>query len=142
MNLQELQTIVQNRLPIKLFVINNGGYMSIHAAQSRYFGRFIGESKQSGVSCPDIGKIAAAYGIRHILISGSPEVDGLVENALSFDGPVICEVMSPANQLIAPTVAAERKPDGTMVSKSLDDMFPYLDRKIYQEETRFLRESD
>ncbi len=142
MNIQELQTIVQYSLPIKIFVINNDGYMSIRAAQSRYFGRFIGESKQSGLSCPDLKKIAGAYNVPYVLISKPSEVESSVQNALFSSGPVIVEVLSPRNQLIEPVVAAERKPDGTMVSKPLHDMFPYLDRKVVEEETRFLRESD
>jgi acetolactate synthase-1/2/3 large subunit len=142
MNIQELQTIVQYALPVKIFVINNDGYMSIRAAQSRYFGRFIGESRQSGLSCPDLRKIAQAYGIPYLLISKPSEVESAVQNALFSSGPLIVEVLSPRNQLIEPVVAAERKPDGTMVSKPLHDMFPYLDRKVVEEETRFLREPE
>ncbi len=135
MNIQELQTIVHNKLPIKVFILNNQGYVSIKSAQERYFGRLIGEGKETGVSCPDIIKIANAYGIKSLRISKTDELEYGIEQALKEDGPVICDVISSRNQEIRPLVMSEIRRDGTMVSKPLDDMYPFLDRKTYLEET-------
>lgn len=132
-NIQELQTVVHYKLPLKIFVLNNEGYLSIRTTQSRYFNdRFIGEGKRSGVSFPDTKKIARAYGIKFFRISDNKKLNRVLNELLTCDGPVICEVMTPQNQLIIPTLASEKKSDGTMVSKPLEDMFPFLDREEFK----------
>jgi acetolactate synthase-1/2/3 large subunit len=130
-NLQELQTIVHYGLPVKIFVINNKGYLSIRQTQARYFSsRFAGESAQSGVSFPDIGRISAAYGIKFVKLTCANLSEGLDE-VLKSKVPVICDVESLENQLIIPTNTAEIGPNGIMVSKPLEDMYPFLDRKEF-----------
>ena len=132
-NLQELQTVIEYNLPIKLFVLNNEGYESIRTSQKNYFEkRFLGEGNQSGLSFPDTEKIAKAYGIKFIRISEYGEVDGKIKDILSFNGPVICEVMVPSDQQIIPTVSSRVNPDGTMSSRPLEDMYPFLDRDEYR----------
>jgi acetolactate synthase-1/2/3 large subunit len=129
MNIQELQTIVHNKLPVKIFVWNNDGYLSIRATQSKFCeGRFIGTDKTSGVSFPDTRKIAKAYGIGYFKVSKSKELDKTLEDVLNYPGPVLCEVICLRDQEIVPTVASYKKADGTMVSKPLEDMYPFLDR--------------
>ncbi len=128
-NIQELQTIAHHSLPIKIFVLNNEGYLSIRFTQERYFaGRLIGEGPSSGVSFPDCRKIAKAYGLRFVRVRATPGLDAGLDTALSGDGPVLCEIMSPPGQLIIPTVASRKLPDGRMVSRPLEDMYPFLDR--------------
>lgn len=135
MNLQELQTIVYNKLPVKLFVWNNNGYLSIRATQSRFFeGRLIGTDKGSGVSFPDLKKIARAYGIKYYYVDKSRKLDRMIENVLKEKGPVICEVACPPDQEIMPSVSSVRKEDGSLVSKPLEDMYPFLDRKVFLSE--------
>lgn len=135
MNIQELQTIVHNRLPVKLFVWNNDGYLSIRASQSKFFeGRFIGTDSTSGVSFPDTGKIAAAYGIKFFRVNRSSELKLVLNEVLAYDGPAICEVMCIRDQEIVPSVSSWKKPDGTMVSRPLEDMYPFLDRDEFQQE--------
>lgn len=135
MNIQELQTIVHNRLPVKLFVWNNDGYLSIRASQAKFFeGRFIGTDSTSGVSFPDTGKIADAYGIKFFRVNTSRELGHVLKEVLDFDGPVICEVMCLRDQEIVPTVASYRKDDGTMVSRPIEDMYPFLDREEFRRE--------
>lgn len=132
LNIQELQSIIHYNLPIKIFVLNNDGYLSIRFTQSRYFdGRFIGESTSSGVSFPDTSKIAHAYGIKYLKTNNNQELNTILDNILKYEGPVICEIMTPKDQLIIPTVASEKRDDGTMVSKPLEDMYPFLDRKEF-----------
>lgn len=129
MNVQELQTVVYNELPVKLFVWNNDGYLSIRATQSKFFsGRLIGTDNTSGVSFPDLKKIAKAYGIKYYKISDSQEVEEVTGKVLRYPKAVICEVMCIRDQEIVPTVSSIRKDDGTMVSKPLEDMYPFLDR--------------
>ncbi len=133
-NIQELQSVVHYKLPIKIFVLNNGGYLSMRFTQNKYFGgRFMGEGPRSGISFPDTKKIAWAYGIPYVIIKNSQELPKKLEGVLKEDGPVVCEVMNPQNQLVIPTVASQRLPDGTMASRPLEDMFPFLPREEFLE---------
>jgi acetolactate synthase-1/2/3 large subunit len=132
-NIQELQSIVHYRLPIKIFILNNEGYLSIRVAQAKYFiDRFIGESPSSGVSFPDTKKIAKAYGIKFVHISDNKKLDKVLHDILGYDSPVICEIMAPVDQMIIPTMASEKKDDGTTVSKPMEDMYPFLDRQEFR----------
>lgn len=133
MNLQELQTIAHNHLAAKIIVFNNRGYLLIRATQHNFQeGRLMGEGSESGVSFPDLGKIAAAYGIHYIRIAHLDELDKKLDELIQYQGPVICEVMTPANQLLIPRVASRKMDDGKMVSMPYDDMFPFLSRDEYE----------
>lgn len=134
MNMQELQTIVHNKLPIKLIVLSNKGYLLIRHTQSNFMeGRLIGESAETGVSFPDMKKIAKAYGIDYIKISRLGELEMKLDQVKNFSGPLICEVMTPSNQLLIPRVASKKLEDGSMVSMPYDDMFPFLSREEYEQ---------
>ena len=127
MNLQELATIKHHHLPIKLFVINNNGYLLIrHTQKTHMEGRMIGESPASGLWCPDSIKIAGAYGIPAVRIASPEGIDDKIRQVLNTDGPVICDVLSPEWQMIVPRVASEKRPDGSMVSRPYEDLFPFL----------------
>lgn len=127
MNLQEFATVKHNNLPIKTFILNNNGYLLIRHTQHNFMeDRFIGESPESGVWCPDAMKIADAYGIKGVRIENADEVDSKIREVLEYDGPVICEIMTPEWQLLIPRVASEKLPDGTLKSRNYEDMFPYL----------------
>jgi len=128
LNLQELQTVAHHRLPIKLFVLNNGGYQSIRQTQLSYFGRLVGESAESGVSFPDMVRIGTAYGLRSVRIEGrdlAPQLDEI----LAEDGPTLCEVMLDPKQQFEPKLSSRQLADGKMVSSPLEDMFPFLPRE-------------
>ncbi|MDW2799629.1 thiamine pyrophosphate-binding protein [Clostridium boliviensis] len=128
MNLQELQTIIHHRLPIKIFVINNGGYHSIRQTQKNYFGEplvGIGEDSRD-LSFPDMEKLSAAYGYPYVCACHNGEIDQALLHTLSQDGPVICEVFVSRDQNFEPKSAAKRLPDGTMVSPPLEDLSPFL----------------
>jgi len=132
-NVQELQTIAQNNFPIKTVILNNNGYLLIRLTQNNFQeGRFIGVDKDSGVSCPDMEKISYAYGIKFIRILGLDDLDAKLTELIDYQGAVICEVMTPPNQLLMPRVAS-KKLDGRMVSMPYDDMFPFLPREEYLE---------
>lgn len=130
-NIQELQTIVHHRLPVKIFVINNEGYLSIRQTQERFFnGRLVGEGKSSGLSFPSLKKISSAYGITYFRADNS-SVEKVLTRIMKSNGPVICEVSALVDQQIIPTNTAQIRPDGTMVSKPLEDMYPFLDREEF-----------
>tara|TARA_Y100001949_G_scaffold110998_1_gene93902 strand:- start:1302 stop:3098 length:1797 start_codon:yes stop_codon:yes gene_type:complete len=132
-NLQELQTLIEYDLPVKLFVLNNDGYESIRVSQKNYFdNRLIGESNQSGVSFPDTLKIAKAYGIKAVRIRNYQELENKLDGILNFDKAVIVDVIIPRDQPIIPTVSSVVNPDGTMSSRPLEDMAPFLDREEYK----------
>jgi acetolactate synthase I/II/III large subunit len=132
MNIQELQTIVQNRLPIKLITISNNGYLLIRLTQMNFLeSRFIGIDKGTGLSIPDLQKIASAYGIKYMRIAANEELDAKLNELFDYPGAVLCEVMSPPDQLLMPRVASIKKDDGSMVSMPYDDMFPFLPREEY-----------
>ncbi len=135
MNIQELQTVIEYDLPIKLFVWNNDGYLSIRATQRKFFeGRFIGTDPTCGVSFPSIEKIAAAYGIQYERLDDSHSLEEGIKKVLTHPKAVLCEVICIRDQEIVPTVASVRKEDGTMVSRPLEDMYPFLDRTELKEE--------
>lgn len=128
MNLQELQTIIHHRMPIKIFLINNGGYHSIRQTQKNFFGEplvGIGEDSRD-LSFPDMEKLSAAYGYPYVCAHHNSQLGKAVETALSTEGPVICEVFVSWDQNFEPKSAAKRLPDGTMVSPPLEDMSPFL----------------
>ena len=128
-NIQELQTIVQYNLPIKLFVWNNNGYLSIRASQDRFFEwRYIWTDASNWVSFPSLEKIAYAYGIPYLKIETSQEVDMGIRKVLDHSGPMICEVMCLEKQEIIPSTSTFKKSDGTLASRPLEDMYPFLDR--------------
>lgn len=135
MNIQEIQTLVHYQLPIKLFVWNNNGYLSIRATQRKFFdGRFVGTDDGSGVSFPDLEKISRAYGIQYMRAENNNELDRVIQESIAFDGPVIVEVMCIPDQEIVPAASSLRKEDGTMVSKPLEDMYPFLSREEFNRE--------
>lgn len=129
LNIQELQTMIHYKLPIKLFVFNNQGYLSIKHTQMAYFdGNFVGCDSKSGLSCPDMIKIAKAYGIHTERIEKNQQLKQKFKKILSTDGPMLIEVILDPMQSFIPKVTSEKKPDGSMVSKPLEDMFPFLNR--------------
>jgi len=128
LNIQELQTVVHNRLPIKLFVLNNNGYLSIRLSQRNMFNRLTGEGPKSGVSFPDIVKLSEAYGIP-VFRFGYDDMEQNLADALSCPGPVICDVLLDPEQPFEPRITAKQLPDGRIVSSNLEEMFPFLDEK-------------
>lgn len=131
-NIQELQTILHYKLPIKLFILNNDGYLSIRASQKNYFKeRYIGEGPRSGVTMPDTLKICEAYGIPAARVNQISDLDSAIKTALDAPGPYVLDVITPPEQLIIPSVSSKVNPDGSMSSRPLEDMAPFLDRHEY-----------
>lgn len=131
MNLQELQTMATNRLPIKLFIINNEGYHQIRLTQSNIFHRsHVGIGPQSGdLSFPDYQKLADAFGLAFFRIADMEELESGLSEVLSQPGGCICEVVCDTKQVFEPKSATRKLPDGTLVSPPLEDLAPFLPRE-------------
>jgi acetolactate synthase I/II/III large subunit len=132
LNIQELETIRRLNLPVKLFVLNNDGYASIRTSQSRYFGRLAGADRTSGVTLPPLRGVVEAYGLRYARLDSDRDLASRVRELLDAPGPVVVEVISPPEEPRAPSLSSMRRPDGSMVSKPLEDLWPFLDRDEFR----------
>lgn len=133
MNLQELATVVYNKLKLKLIIINNNGYLSIRQTQKNLFKPpFIGIDSESGICFPDFAKLADSFGIEYFKIENEAECDDLIASVLESEKACICEVVVDPTQNFEPKSASKVLPDGRIVSPSLDDMKPFLDREIFE----------
>ncbi|MFA6547746.1 MAG: thiamine pyrophosphate-binding protein [Candidatus Magasanikbacteria bacterium] len=132
MNIQELQTIKHHNLPIKVFLLNNQGYLAIRNTQNSFFGGDLEASDpSSGVSFPDFRKVVAAFGIQYSRIKDHKGIEKKIDKVLKSKGPVVCEINMSAFQPLIPKVYSMKNSDGTMDSKPLEDMFPFLKRDEY-----------
>ena len=130
LNIQELQTVARLGLPIKFFVLSNEGYASIRATQHNYFdGRLVGSDPSSCLTLPDLARVSAAYGLASYRIDDNDGLVNGIREVLDHAGPAICEVVVEPNQRIGPRVSSALRSDGTMVSRPLEDLFPFLDRE-------------
>ncbi len=133
MNLQELGTVVANRLDLKLIILNNGGYISIRQTQNNFFsGRHIGIDEKSGLMFPNFVKLAESFGFKAFRIEKNEEVEDGIRRMLAEAGPVVCEVVLPEDYIFQPKTSSERKADGRMVSKPLEDLYPFLPREEFE----------
>lgn len=135
MNIQEFQTIRQNNLPIKLFVINNQGYHSIRQTQQSYFKPpLVGVGEESNdLSFPDLKKLAPAYGFPYRSIHETSELKNTINEVFESEGAVVCEVFVTKLQKTEPKTSAKKLADGTMISAPLEDMYPFLEKEELEE---------
>lgn len=131
MNLQELQTIIHHKMPIKIFIINNNGYHSIRQTQNNLFNnKLVGIGPESGdLSFPDMSKIANAYGYPYISASTNEEIPETIEKVLQIKGPAICEIFVSSKQEFEPKSKTKKLEDGTLVSPPLEDLAPFLNKE-------------
>ena len=130
--LQELQTILTNKLPIKIFLINNNGYHSIRLTQNNLFKEHckVGIGPESGdLSFPEFEKIAKAFGYPYYSAHSNAEMKQAVDTVLALDGPAFCEIFTDTKQVWEPKSSTKRLPDGTLVSPPLEDLAPFLPRE-------------
>lgn len=128
LNSQELATLARLQLPIKIFVLNNDGYSSIRTSQKRYFGTTVGCDPESGLIFPDTIRLATAYGLPTATIRNQDQLAAEVAAVLAMPGPVVCDVHLMRDEIRAPSLASARRADGSMVSRPLEDLWPFLDR--------------
>ena len=131
LNIQELETLKRLGLPITFFVMNNQGYGSIRSSQQCYFGRLTGADAKSGLTFPDIGNVAKAYGLNAVRISEPLNLRKQIRDVLEMPKPIVCDVVIIPDEPRVPRVSSMQRPDGSMVSKPLEDMWPFLDRKEF-----------
>ena len=133
LNLQELQTVAHHKLPIKMFIFNNDGYLMIKHTQNALFKTgYVGTDKSSGVSCPNFSKIAAAFEMPAFQIRHWEECDETLRQVQAATGPVICEVFMHPEQLFTPKLSLVSKEDGTLVSPPLEDLSPLVPRAVLE----------
>jgi acetolactate synthase-1/2/3 large subunit len=134
MNLQELQTIHHYNIPVKIFLINNEGYLAIKNTQNSFFqGNLVAVDGESGVSFPSFAEVAKTFKLAYFEIKDHSNIKEVITESLLHPGPVLCEIRMSPTQPLFPKVYSEKLPDGTMVSKPLEDMFPFLDRDEFNQ---------
>ena len=132
LNIQELETVRRLALPIKYFVLDNNGYRSIVAMQRNHFqGRLVGSDPSSRLTLPDLRKVGSAYGLPVLYVEDADKVRAVIAETLATPGPVICVVKTSADETTMPRVTSEVRPDGTIVSKPMEDMWPFLPREEF-----------
>lgn len=131
MNIQELQTIVHNQLPVKIFIHNNEGYEAIVNTHTNFFGRLTGCTKESGISFPNFELLAKAFGMPYYICRNHEDVDRVLPEFVKMKGFGICEIWSDEKQLIEPKTKSKSLGNGKMYSPPLDDLFPFLEEKEY-----------
>lgn len=129
MNLQELQTIIHHKLPIKIIIFNNDGYLMIKHTQNALFkGRRSGVDKNTGVTCPNFGEVAKAFGYPAFQIRSWEDFDRVIPEVQKHEGPLICEVFMHPQQLFVPKLSLAIQADGTLISPPLEDLSPFISR--------------
>jgi acetolactate synthase I/II/III large subunit len=132
LNIQELATVARLKLPIKFFVLSNEGFSSIRTSQQQWFGRLVAADDTSGLTFPNVRRVAEAYGIQTAMLRNPATLEGELRSVLVMPGPVVCEVMTIPDETRAPRVSSSQRPDGSMVSRPLEDMWPFLDREEFR----------
>ncbi len=131
-NIQELETASRLKLNVKFFILNNDGYASIRASQKAYFGaEQIGAGAATGLTVPDLSKIANSYNIPAVIIHDQTNLREEVRKILAMEGPVLIDVRVIPDEVRAPRLQSYQREDGTFVSKPLEDMFPFLPREEF-----------
>jgi acetolactate synthase-1/2/3 large subunit len=133
MNLQELQTIAGYNLPVKIFLLNNNGYVSIFQTHRNFNGVEVGGGPKSNVTFPDFGKVTRAFGFEYFHIARHEDLQETIQRALATEGPVVCEIVIDENAAFAPKLAAKQHPDGRITSPPLEDLSPFLPREVLRE---------
>ncbi len=134
MNIQELETVRRLNLPIKFFVLNNNGYVSIRNTQNTHFnGNLVASGETSGLTLPSLEKNAYAYDLPYSRITSPANIHAELKEVIDSDGPVICEVMLPLAHVTAPKASVYRKADGSFAARPMEDLAPFLDRDEFEE---------
>ncbi len=130
MNIQDFATLAYYKLPVKLFVYNNHGYLLIRHNQHNYMNdRFLGVGPDSGVPSVDFCALADVYGLPSVRIDSKDDLEEKVKKVFEIEGPVICEVMTQEFGILAPRIASRVMPDGSLKAAEFDDLWPFLDKE-------------
>ena len=133
MNIQELQTVVYHQMNLKIVIMNNNGYHSIRQTQNNLFkGDLVGVCDGNGVSFPEMEKIAYAYGVPYVRVEKEQDIQEAMRQMFAQDGPYLCEVVVDEKQNFEPKLSSKVMPDGTIVSPELDDLYPFIEKEVYE----------
>ena len=133
MNLQEMETIAYNNLPIKIFVLNNSGYSSIRQTQRNFFdGNMTGSGFYSGVGMPNWEILTKGFGLKYTKIENTANLNQQIAEVLNYNNGILCEVILEKEYNFCPKLSAKKLNDGTMISPSLEDMAPFLPREEFE----------
>jgi acetolactate synthase-1/2/3 large subunit len=133
LNIQELQTIKHHNLPIKIFISNNEGYLSIRQTQGGFLeGNYLGSSSVGGLTLPDYEKVVTAYGIPFIRITKRCDLNQSIQYAMNQEGPFVCEIITDPDQELIPRQGFEQQKDGSFSPRPLEDMAPFIERELFE----------
>ena len=134
MNLQELSTVMHHNIPLKIFIFNNGGYLTIKQTQELGFNkRIMGADKKSGISFPNYRDISRAHKIRYVSIKNNNNLTYKIKDVLSKKGAVICELFMSHSQEQQPKAINRRDKNGKTIPTTFEDMYPFIDKKLIKE---------
>ena len=139
-NIQELQTIVHHQLPIKIFILNNEGYLTMKLMQKKNFKYYVGSNRESGISCPNFVKLAKSFGLKSMLLNNGKKIESKIRKFLLSNKPGLCQIDMPSEQELIPRVQTKVSKKGQFLPTDLEDMYPYLDRKEYFQNILFDKE--
>jgi acetolactate synthase-1/2/3 large subunit len=127
MNLQELQTIITGGLPIKIFLLNNSGYVSIFQTQRNFFkGEEVGAGPHSGVGFPNFERLSVAFGLPYVRCARHEDMKDCIDQTMAQAGPAFCEIIVDENAPFQPKLSSKQLPNGKIVSPPLEDLAPFL----------------
>lgn len=139
MSIHEMATVMHHELPVKLFVLNNGGYLTVKQTQDLGFeGRYMGSDEGSGISFPDLMEIAKAHRFKSVRVNSHLNLKQQIEDIINLEGPVLCEVMMDRNQLQAPRSINRRDANGVIIQTALEDSYPFLNPREIEENMNIL----
>ena len=136
MNLQELATLAHHKLNVKIFLLNNGGYLTMRQSQAHAFDGYMGSDESSGLSFPDFEGIAHSFNLIWRTVYRAKNVEAVIRECLSFDYPAFCEVMMDPDQALEPKSINRREPDGTIKQTAIEDAWPFLPAEEIEQEMR------
>lgn len=130
-NLQELQTIAEFKLPISIFILSNGGYLTMQLMQQNHFKRYVGSGASSNVSCPDFTRVAEAFGIEAIRVRSNADLHANLDRALNANGPILVDIEMPESQALIPRVQTQKTAEGKLLPPAIENMYPFLEREEF-----------
>ena len=129
-NIQELHTFINYKIPVKIFIINNGGYLTMKLMQKKNFQKFVGANADSGLTLPKFLNVAKAFGFEVLKLSSEKKLSQRLDKILSSKKPTVCEIMTPPMQELVPRVQTQMNKNGTFEPAMLDNMYPFLNKEI------------
>lgn len=143
MNIQELQTINSNKLPIKIFVLENDGYLAIKTTQTSFFNkRFCGSNPKSGVVCSNFKNIAKAFNLKYFSINNNKNIKRIIKKALDYKRAILCEIKMHPLQTLYPKAYSAFDKNGKIYSNPLQDMFPVLQDDLLKECSKYCNDKN